>query len=858
AGIVSIDETDPRNPELSAVAEGMYEISVTVTDNASNLVTDSIFFEWDTTNPGTPSVSGVNHTANTTPTWTWTSGGGGNGTYQYRLEKDDGSDANYTEIKGWTETDLESYTLEAAYVDDSKRFILYVRETDRAGNLSASGLKKIHTDSLFLALPPSVTLSGGIYDRIIEVNNTDVTWTWNSGLDNILPKTFRYRLDNSDLSGLSASSTTSFSYTFAADGSDDGYHYIYVEEYDNENDAWVELVSSDYVRIDMTAPNPPNLNTPVSPTTDYTPTWSWSSGGGGMGYYRYSTISNSVWQGDTYSNNVTLSKTDGTYNFYLQEMDSAGNWSDSTIAPITIDTTAPTINSFGITSGTLTGEGNRYTSSTTITVSLSASTNDGQPIQMQFYNGGYTGWESYNTSKTLTLPVLEGQKYISVQVKDYLGNVSGWISDTIILDQTAPNVGTVSINGGAVYTPSLNANLTVSSSDNKALNDELEVQYTYYNGSQWVYSLWRALSLGTTFSTENSDNGSVEDIEFTPVAVSKRVYVRFRVPAGNYSTWGSTDTITLQIPEPTYATKGTYTYNGNGKAIVYYSTVTEDSGPNSTYYYTYYTDNPTTDPNNGDSVTLLDGTTLAYNYVYNFGEGELRYFFIRSYNADTGGYGPYSTTSKLGFSSNVTVVYDDTYDVNRAQELKTLLEDGDGRIAQQISSGFVSGTMPDYSVTLLPWDLVSSTYNGSTERIDGTPIIITPQASYELYLHASDNQVRNIVANYNGVIAMGYYSGSFLSRVNSKFSIWSLSGTPPSGIINSMTLTALTTAKPRPFFKSVGTEDVWYTPLAETFYLANGTDLTPDPAIIFSASTGRRGVSLASGLAPTDGAIYAG
>lgn len=859
-GVVSINETDPRNPLFSATAEGLYELSVTVTDNASNQVTESMFFEYDITSPGTPVLNGISHTADTTPTWTWTSGGEGNGRFRYRLEMDDGSDANYTEMKPWTETDLTYYDLEVDYENDNHRFILYVEETDRAGNWSETASKKIWTDTGFTAVPPPISLTGGDYIRIIGESGS-VTWTWSSGLSSGGGH-YRYKLDNADLSDIvtTTDSTTSFTHAFATNGTDDGYHYLYVEEYDSINMEWVDLINSGYVRIDMTRPVTPTLSVPASPTTDTTPSWSWSGNGGGMGYFRYSVDSGNTWS-YTYNNNVTLTRPNGTTTFWLQERDSAGNWSYSATDSVIIDTTPPTINTFNITSGTTTGEGNTYTTSTTVTVSISASTTDGQPMEMRFYNSGYTAWESYKTSKTFTVPSGEGVKYLYVELRDYLGNSSGLVSDRIYLDLTAPDVGTVSINNSAEYTPSLNCNLTVSSSDNLASSNELKVQYAYYNGSSWIYSQWRPLSLGTTFKTENTDNGTNEDIEFTPVAGSKLIYVRFQDPAGNTSSYSAYDTITLQIPEPTYASKGAYVYSGNGKAIVYYSTVTEDDGPTDTSYYTYWTADPNADPNNGDPVTELDSSPYSYNWVYNFGEGELRYFFIRARNDDTGGYGPYSSSSVLGFSSNVTVIYNATNptDTARAQEMKVLLEDSDGRIANQIGSGYVVGSMPDYTVTLLPWNMVSSTIDGSKHRIDGTPIIITPQASYDLFQYATDNQVRNIVSNYNGIIAMGYYAGYIMDIIDSNFLAWGLSGTRPANITNSdsYNLISLTTAKSRPYSKiPLLAEDVWFTPLAETYFLTNGTSAMNVP--IFSSDTGRRGVEITTGLDPEDGRIYAG
>jgi hypothetical protein len=75
-----------------------------------------------------------------------------------------------------------------------------------------------------------------------------------------------------------------------------------------------------------------------------------------------------------------------------------------------------------------------------VTLFLSASDGGSGVYQMRFSNDGssWSSWEAYGVSKTWTLSSEDGTKTIYVQYKDNVGNVSGNVTDTIILDTVAP------------------------------------------------------------------------------------------------------------------------------------------------------------------------------------------------------------------------------------------------------------------------------------------------------------------------------------------------------------------------------------------------------------------------------------
>jgi len=86
--------------------------------------------------------------------------------------------------------------------------------------------------------------------------------------------------------------------------------------------------------------------------------------------------------------------------------------------------------------------GDDYTSTTSITLTLSASDNGSGVSKMKFRNEGesWTSEEDYGTSKSWTIPEGDGEKSVYVQYRDTAGNWSAATSDTIILDTISPIV----------------------------------------------------------------------------------------------------------------------------------------------------------------------------------------------------------------------------------------------------------------------------------------------------------------------------------------------------------------------------------------------------------------------------------
>jgi len=99
------------------------------------------------------------------------------------------------------------------------------------------------------------------------------------------------------------------------------------------------------------------------------------------------------------------------------------------------DATAPTSGSVVINSGAT----NTNSRSVTLTISATDS-NSGNYQMMVSENSDFSGasWETYSTSKSWTLSTTDGTKTVYTKFKDNTENTSSAVSDSIVLDTTAP------------------------------------------------------------------------------------------------------------------------------------------------------------------------------------------------------------------------------------------------------------------------------------------------------------------------------------------------------------------------------------------------------------------------------------
>lgn len=247
------------------------------------------------------------------PTWEWVTGGGdGNGTFRYQLN--DGAWSEPSEDRSFTPaTDLESGV-----------HTVYVQERDAAGNWSDSGSASVTID----LLPPGAP----VVTSPPFTNNQQPTWSWTgSGSGN-----FRYQM-NSTAGDWTETTNTEF---VPDTPLDPGSYTLYVQEA-SEYGIWSPSGSSTTV-VDLTDPNPPVVSGPeVTPNT--TPTWSWISGGGGNGTFRYQmNVESGDWTVTTATEFTPAEAlAAGVYRLFVQEADDAGNWSASGFWSIRVQLEGP-------------------------------------------------------------------------------------------------------------------------------------------------------------------------------------------------------------------------------------------------------------------------------------------------------------------------------------------------------------------------------------------------------------------------------------------------------------------------------------------------------------------------------------
>lgn len=290
---------------------------------------DTVTITLDTVPPIKPTVAGPSPVSTRTPTWTWTSGGGGNGTYRYRLDAED--------VSAGTQTSEVTYT--ASKDLDPGTHTLYVQERDLAGNWSLVGKRSVRIDTTRPAAPI-------VNGEGLTSNNPRPTWSWQGSGDDA-SGLFRYKLDNSDLrTGATETKTVSFA-PKAGEELKEGVHTLYVQQQDSAGN-WSNSGNAS-IKVDLTAPNVPKVKTTqTSPTNVQKPEWTWTSGGnGGSGAYRLKIDDSTFATGGI--SNTTLSYSpdtllkQGPHTLFIQEQDSAGNWSKTSSATIYIDLTPPGI-----------------------------------------------------------------------------------------------------------------------------------------------------------------------------------------------------------------------------------------------------------------------------------------------------------------------------------------------------------------------------------------------------------------------------------------------------------------------------------------------------------------------------------
>lgn len=105
-----------------------------------------------------------------------------------------------------------------------------------------------------------------------------------------------------------------------------------------------------------------------------------------------------------------------------------------------LDTTAPSGLTLAINSGA------QYTTQVAVALAIGLADGDTTGYQMKIWGiasvaaEGDASWETYATSKNVSLATGDGQKTVSIKVRDNVGNESSTVTATITLDTSVPTV----------------------------------------------------------------------------------------------------------------------------------------------------------------------------------------------------------------------------------------------------------------------------------------------------------------------------------------------------------------------------------------------------------------------------------
>ncbi|MCG2825749.1 MAG: PKD domain-containing protein [Thermoplasmatales archaeon] len=376
----------------------------------------------------------------------------------------------YTEYKLWLEGENEPANWSRGIIvmiDSDGIWNIKYCSVDNAGNIEANNTVQVQVD--MTAPSTSCELTGILGDNNWFTTNVTVTLTATDSTSGV--NYTKYRVDYGG---------DWMMYDSGFELSTEGVHAIEYYSVDNANN--VEKVSNITVKIDKTPPSTESTINGIMGennwyASDVTVNLLSSDSISGMNYTEYN-LDGGGWQ--IYTNDFTVTG-DGEHVVNYRSVDNAGNIVTYKTVSFKIDQTPPTAESIVI------NNGDEYTNTTTVQLSLSASDSTSGVWKMQFkneLNGTWSNWSIYNTSVSWTLQDLEGEGTVYFRVKDMAGLTSTGISDSIILDKTQPAITKITA------TPTVQeiygyVNITATVTDNFVV-DTVEIEIIYPDGTHRI------------------------------------------------------------------------------------------------------------------------------------------------------------------------------------------------------------------------------------------------------------------------------------------------------------------------------------------------------------------------------------
>lgn len=216
-----------------------------------------------------------------------------------------------------------------------------------------------------------------------------------------------------------------------------------------------------------------------------------------------------TWEDYQTAKTWTLEQTNTMAMVYVKFRDLAGNEGSCLSDSIIHDNSFPTGESLTIDGG------NEYATSSTVTLSLNASGADEMYISNSATCLGGGNWEPYSPTKSWTLGQTNASSVVYAKFRDFAGNETSCVNDSIIHDSSGPSGASLLIDGGNTYVSTTSVSLSLAATDANQM---------YLTNSSGCSSGGTWQNFDTTKSWTLAQSNDVA-----------RVYVKFRDVAGNES-----------------------------------------------------------------------------------------------------------------------------------------------------------------------------------------------------------------------------------------------------------------------------------------------------------------------------------
>lgn len=247
---------------------------------------------------------------------------------------------------------------------------------------------------------------------------------------------------------------------------------IFVPQSSGEKSATLAISSNDpaastlnvaLTGIGVTLPAEAPVVSGAAFTNSKRPTWTWSTGGNGIGTFRYRLGNSDLSVEATTTTSLSFTPTsdlvDGTNPLYVQESNADGNWSNSASFTTVVDTVVPTL--------TVSTLDNQTTNNSTLNVS--GTVDDNNQSATVTINGAATTVTNNIFSQAVSLE--NGVNTVTIVITDAAGN-STTITRTVTLDSNAPPLTvTTPVDNSATAT----AQVTITGSCGDAANVTVKV-----------------------------------------------------------------------------------------------------------------------------------------------------------------------------------------------------------------------------------------------------------------------------------------------------------------------------------------------------------------------------------------------